>query len=233
MVAVSTAGGKQSAASAPATTPRRFADGCVHVLRNFGLNPGRGNDAEHKRDRDGGADQKDQVRKRKADAAGVFFVTLSFFVVRAGGRKEHASGRRRKTGDRLAGGSRVGRSSARAARLTAASTVSARRCKARLSASENALGCGEKASRMPMDFSPTRTGAARMERMPRARQVSASTRESSVGVVAAQQASGLHALAGKSGADLQARADRRSAGAGTGAAVHEIRVGGGERDGRS
>ena len=65
----------------------------------------------------------------------------------------------------------------------------------------------EKTSRMPTDFSPDSNGAARMERMPSARQLSRSTRTSSS--VSSQWSSGpgLHALPRKTRAYLQARAD--------------------------
>ena len=86
---------------------------------------------------------------------------------------------------------------------------------------------------MPIDFSPTRTGAARMERMPRARQVSRSTRGSSS--VSSQRSSVpvLTHSPEKPEPTCKARADGRSVGAGAGAADHEIRIGVGERDGRA
>ncbi len=75
-------------------------------------------------------------------------------------------------------GCRGGRLSTRRVRFTAASTARARRCSTRSSASEKRFAWPEKTSRIPIDFSPTRSGTASIDRMPSARQLSRSTRES-------------------------------------------------------
>ena len=69
-------------------------------------------------------------------------------------------------------------SGGRGTRLTAATIVSAKRCSTVPSFSSNELGWPENTSSRPITLSFTRSGAASMERMPRARQLWRSTRSS-------------------------------------------------------
>src|SRR5712691_7766060 len=64
------------------------------------------------------------------------------------------------------------------ARLTAEAIVSAKRCSIVLSCSPKALGRAENTSSNPITFAPERTGAASIDRIQRARQLSRSTRSS-------------------------------------------------------
>ncbi len=153
------------------------------------LNPGREDETEHHEDSGGGDDQKPKVnagagecrricRVRNCEFIGDFlllifslFGTLFFF-------RDSATKRTLPWGRNSGKGSRRCRRIGLDSATTAVRIVSAKRCRTALSFSPKARAFSEKTSSRPIDLSPETIGAARMERMPKARHVSGSTRSS-------------------------------------------------------
>ena len=181
----------------------------VAAILQLALNPRSQTGSRGHEDCDGGADQNHQVRSGQGEPPDSFSSRSSCFSLSAGAEAKSTLPGVGANWIAWRGGLRVGRSSARAARLTAASTVSARRCRALLSVSENDWAEAKRLQRCRLIFRHAHRRGEHRTNTESAAELAIHARIN-LGIVAAKQPAGLDAFAGEAGAHLQARADGRS-----------------------